>query len=62
MTLKNALVSYSAIAESEDYVWPLSSFVWDILATVDLPDCYGWLKERKQLRHVAPCGPNDAPV
>ncbi len=62
VTLKNALVSYSAIAESEDYVWPLSSFVWDILATVDLPDCYGWLKERKQLRHVAPCGPNDAPV
>ena len=31
VTLKNALVSYSAVAESEDYTWPLSSFVWDVL-------------------------------
>ncbi len=62
VTLKNALVAYSALAESEDYTWPLSSFVWDILSTLDLSDCYGWLKERKQLRQVAPCGPTDAPV
>ncbi|NLS98237.1 MAG: prolyl oligopeptidase family serine peptidase [Planctomycetaceae bacterium] len=62
VTLKNALISYSAVAESEDYTWPLSSFVWDILATVDLPDCYQWLKQKKQLRQVAPCGPADAPA
>ncbi|MHB8899696.1 MAG: alpha/beta hydrolase family protein, partial [Thermoguttaceae bacterium] len=62
VTLKNALIGYSAVAESEEYVWPLSSFVWDILATLDLPDCYGWLKQRKQLRQVAPCGANDAPA
>jgi dienelactone hydrolase len=62
VTLKNALISYSSVAESEDYVWPLSSFVWDILATVDLSDCYAWLKEKKQLRQVAPCGPSDAPA
>ena len=62
VTLKNALVAYSAVAESEDYAWPLSSFIWDVLATVDLPDCYGWLKQRKQLRQVAPCGPTDAPA
>ncbi len=61
VTLKNALVSYSAIAESEDYAWPLSSLVWDVLAAIDLPDCYGWLKERKQLRQIASCGPNDPP-
>ncbi len=62
VTLKNALVSYSAVAESEDYAWPLSSFLWDILATVDLPDCYATLKKNKQLRQIAPCGPNDAPA
>jgi dienelactone hydrolase len=62
VTLKNALVAYSAVAESEDYAWPLSSFVWDVLPTVDLPDCYGWLKQHKQLRQIAPCGPNDSPA
>ncbi len=62
VTLKNALVAYSAIAESEDYAWPLSSFVWDVLATVDLPECYGWLKQQKQLRQVALCGPADKPA
>ena len=61
VTFKNALVSYSAMAESEDYSWPLSSFVWDVLATIDLPDCYGWLKEQKGLKQLAPRGPNDSP-
>jgi dienelactone hydrolase len=62
VTLKNALVSYSAVAESEDYAWPLSSFVLDVLLTFDLPDCYAWLKQNKRLRQVAPCGPEDAPA
>ncbi|MGI6418367.1 MAG: alpha/beta hydrolase family protein [Thermoguttaceae bacterium] len=62
VTLKNALSAYSAIAESEDYAWPISSFVPNVLAHFDLPDCYGWLKERKLLRQIAPCGPNDSPA
>ena len=60
VTLKNALVSYSAVAESEDYQWPLSSFLYGVLKSFDLPDCYAWLKKHKQLQQIAPCGPNDA--
>ncbi|MHC4508925.1 MAG: alpha/beta hydrolase family protein, partial [Planctomycetota bacterium] len=40
VTLKNALTSYSEIAESETYSWPLSSLVPNILKSFDLPDCY----------------------
>jgi dienelactone hydrolase len=40
VTLKNALTSYSDIAESETYTWPLSVLVPDILKSFDLPDCY----------------------
>jgi len=47
ITLKNALTSYSDIAESENYVWPLSAFVPNILKSFDLPDCYSALREKK---------------
>jgi len=60
VTLKSALTGYSAIAETEDYKWPLSSFLYGVLASFDLPDCYAWLKQHKELRQIAPCGPNDA--
>ncbi len=40
VTLKNALVSYGAVAESEDYDWPLSTFLPGVLKQFDLPDCY----------------------
>ena len=54
VTLKNALASYSAVAESETYHWPLSSFIPAVLEKFDLPDCYRVLVEKKRLRMVAP--------
>jgi len=57
VTLKNALTSYSEIAESETYSWPLSSFVPNILKSFDLPDCYKALED-KNLKQIAPCGPD----
>ncbi|MDD4869934.1 MAG: prolyl oligopeptidase family serine peptidase [Kiritimatiellae bacterium] len=56
VTLKNALVSYSAIAESEDYKWPLSTLLPGVLKHFDLPDCYREL-ESKKLRQIEPWGP-----
>ena len=51
VTLKNSLDSYASIAESEDYEWPLSTFVPKVLASFDLPDCYRLL-ESKELKRV----------
>lgn len=53
VTLKNAPTSYSSLAESEDYSWPLSCFVPGVLKTFDLPDCYRALGS-KNLRQVQP--------
>ncbi len=53
VTLKNALTSYADIAESETYNWPLSSFLPDVLAKFDLPDCYRAL-EGRNLRQIDP--------
>jgi dienelactone hydrolase len=55
VTLKNALTSWAAIAESEHYKWPLSSFVPGVLKDFDLPDCYRFLAT-KRLRQVTPWG------
>ncbi len=55
VTLKNALTSYTAIAESEDYDWPLSALVPNALASFDLPDCYRILTAKK-LRSIDPTG------
>jgi dienelactone hydrolase len=55
VTLKNALTSYSEVAESEQYDWPLSSLVPGVLESFDLPDCYQALK-RKDLRMIEPWG------
>ncbi|MBN1805424.1 MAG: prolyl oligopeptidase family serine peptidase [Sedimentisphaerales bacterium] len=57
VTLKNALTSYSDIAESDTYAWPLSSLVPDILESFDLPDCYRILKNKK-LKQIDPWGPD----
>jgi dienelactone hydrolase/pimeloyl-ACP methyl ester carboxylesterase len=54
VTLKEALSSYAAVAESEDYDWPLSAFVPAVLAHFDLPDCYRELAKHKALRQVDP--------
>ena len=51
VTLKNALTSYADIAENEHYNWPLSTFLPDVLAQFDLPDCYSELNS-KNLRHI----------
>ncbi|MCX8108110.1 MAG: acetylxylan esterase [Verrucomicrobiae bacterium] len=51
VTLKNPLASYSEVAESELYSWPLSFFVPNVLTQFDLPDCYLHL-ERKNLRLI----------
>lgn len=53
VTLKNALTSYSDIAESEHYDWPLSTLLPGVLEHCDLPDCYAEL-ESKQLRSIEP--------
>ncbi|MCX7418347.1 MAG: acetylxylan esterase [Planctomycetia bacterium] len=52
VTLKESLDSYASIAEDEDYIWPLSSFVPGVLSRFDLPDCYCDLKETKKLRRA----------
>ena len=56
VTLKNALTSYAEIAESEDYQWPLSTLLPDVLKRFDLPDCYRELAGKK-LRQIEPWGP-----
>lgn len=55
VTLKNALTSYRDIAESEDYAWPLSTLLPNVLSRFDLPDCYQTLKAKK-LRQIEPWG------
>ena len=57
VTLKNALTSYSDIAESETYDWPLSALVPNILKSFDLPDCYKVL-QKKNLKQIEPLGPD----
>lgn len=57
VTLKNALTSYAEVAESEDYTWPLSTLLPNVLAAFDLPDCYREL-QAKQLKQIEPWGPN----
>ncbi|HBE42530.1 MAG TPA: hypothetical protein DDW27_15280, partial [Bacteroidales bacterium] len=57
VTLKNALTSYSDIAENEDYNWPLASLVPGILKAFDLPDCYNALKA-KNLQQTEPWDQN----
>jgi hypothetical protein len=61
VTLKNALTSYSDLAQSQDYAWPLSTFVPNVLTAFDLPDCYKAL-QGKRLRQVEPWGPDAKPA
>jgi len=56
VSLKNALTSYSEIAESEHYAWPLATLPPNILERFDLPDCYAELKS-KGLRQFEQWGP-----
>jgi hypothetical protein len=47
VTLKNSLTSYSNIAESEEYNWPLQCLLPGVLKVFDLPDCYRALESKK---------------
>ena len=40
VTLKHALTSFAAVAETEHYAWPLATLPPGVLARFDLPDCY----------------------
>ena len=53
VTLKNSLTSYADIAEHEQYHWPLATFLPNVLAHFDLPDCYRALKD-KNLQQIEP--------
>jgi dienelactone hydrolase len=53
VTLKNALTSYSDVAEHEDYNWPLATLLPGVLKNFDLPDCYNALKV-KDLIQIEP--------
>jgi dienelactone hydrolase len=57
VTLKNALISYTAVAEAKDYGWPLSALPAGVLTGFDLPDCYRELK-KKNLKLLEPWGAN----
>lgn len=47
VSLKGSLPSYASIAEAEDYDWPLSALLPNVLAQFDLPDCYRALAAKK---------------
>lgn len=53
VTLKSALTSYAAVAESESYRWPLPTLLPGVLRQFDLPDCYRALAAKK-LRQIDP--------
>jgi dienelactone hydrolase len=57
VTLKNALTSYTEVAEARDYGWPLSALPAGVLTGFDLPDCYRELK-KKNLKLLEPWGAN----
>lgn len=59
VTLKNALTSYSEIAESEHYDWPLATLLPGALQQFDLPDCYAELKS-KAIKQIDPKGATSA--
>ena len=56
VTLKHAMTSWSSVAETERYTWPLSSFVPGVLRSFDLPDCYRVLAT-KNLKSIEPSVP-----
>ncbi|QDT34931.1 alpha/beta hydrolase family protein [Thalassoglobus polymorphus] len=55
VTLKHALTSYTDLAETEHYEWPLSTLLPNVLSEFDLPDCYAALKS-KNLKQIEPWG------
>ena len=60
VTLRHALGSYATVAENDDYAWPLSALVPDVLRHFDLPDVYRELAA-KRLRQIEPVGAAGVP-
>jgi len=60
ITLKNALSSYTELACSECYDWPLSSMLPNVLDSFDLPECYAQLGGKLKL--IDPAGAMLNPV
>jgi hypothetical protein len=58
VTLKNALRSFSEVAETEDYRWPYACLLPRVLLHFDLPDCYQALAKRN-LKQIEPWGAKD---
>lgn len=58
VTLQHALTSFTSLAETEYYDWPLAMLPPHILAHFDLPDCYAELQAKNLTQH-APWGPLD---
>lgn len=58
VTLKNALSSYSTVAETEDYRWPYAQLIPNVLKHFDLPDVYRAL-DGKGLMQIEPWGAED---
>ena len=58
VTLKNALTSYTDIAENDEFNWPLSTLVPGVLKQFDLTDCYRELgsKNLVQIEAVGAAG------
>ena len=55
VTLKHALTSFAEVAATDDYDWPLSAIIPNVLRDFDLPDCYRVLSS-KQLVQIEPRG------
>ena len=55
VSLKNALGSFSEVAETENYKWPYAALLPDVLKHFDLPDVYRSLEEKK-LSSLEPWG------
>ena len=55
VTLKNALNSFTEVAEARDYKWPISALPPGVLTSFDLPDCYRELR-KKNLKLLEPWG------
>ncbi len=50
VTLKNALTSYTDIAENDEFNWPLSTLIPGVLKQFDLTDCYRELASKNLMQ------------
>ena len=52
LSLHDGLDSYASLAENEEYKWPLSALLPNVLARFDLPDCHEYLANRMPVSHT----------